>query len=706
MATGINIDTLRASLKDPATIRRDPFALIKALSILASDRANENVTAELVLWALENKDSFGPASAILDSLVHAAGLHPYADPTNLSSREQLTYEFHRPLDLPGDTVFHRVQALVYRRLMDGENVVLSAPTSFGKSLLIDAMVASAKFSNIAIIIPTLALMDETRRRLSRFQATYKLITHPSQKPAEKNIFILTAERATALVNLPRINFFVIDEFYKLGDIQDSDRMVVLNNVFYRLFKGGGQFYLLGPSIKEIPANAERTLQCRFIHTNFATVASEVTKIKAGKDELGTLVNLCRNLNEPTLVFCRSPSRVNEVARLLVESNVGERNDDLAHATSWVASEFHPDWIFGQGLLYGIGIHHGKLPRSLAQFSVRAFNEGKLRFLICTSTLIEGVNTKAKNVIVFDNEIAKQKIDFFEYSNIKGRSGRMFQHFVGRVFVFHDPPTEELPFVELPVVTQQESTPTSLLMHLDAEDLTTTSRHRLDTVLADESLPLSILKNNTPLSPESQFKLAKEISQSLEAAHAYLSWTRVPNYSQLEYVSDLIWRHFVQGRSRGGIRSSKQLALKIYQLQKLQNIAERVRRELKPGKFQAESSDEAVERVLDFDRTWSFEFPKFLMALDRIQKHVFGGRKLPPGDYRFYAASVECLFRSPVIAALEEYGIPIQVTERIIGALGSSQDLDVALERLRKLDVRRFRLTAFETDVVEDAQKYI
>jgi hypothetical protein len=130
------------------------------------------------------------------------------------------------------------------------------------------------------------------------------------------------------------------------------------------------------------------------------------------------------------------------------------------------------------------------------------------------------------------------------------------------------------------------------------------------------------------------------------------------------------------------------------------------RELKPGKFQAESSDEAVERVLDFDRTWSFEFPKFLMALDRIQKHVLGSQKLPAGDYRYYASSVECLFRTPVIAALEEYGIPIQVTERIVGALGSSQDLDLALTRLKQLDVRRFKLTAFETDVVEDAQKYI
>jgi hypothetical protein len=706
MAAGINIDELRASLKSPDAIRRNPFALLKSLALLAADSQNESVAVELTLWALENQGSFGAAGAILNSVVQAVGLHPYVDPEPLGAREQLAYEFHRPIDFPGDTVFHRVQATVYRRLMDGENVVLSAPTSFGKSLLIDAMVASGKFENIAVIVPTLALMDETRRRLARFSDSYKLVTHLSQKPAAKNIFILTAERASAFAALPRIDFFVIDEFYKLGDAQDSDRMVMLNSVFYRLLKGGGQFYLLGPSIREIPVNAEQTLQCRFIHTNFATVVSEVIRVKAGQDELAALVQLCQGLEEPTLVFCRSPARVNEVARLLVENNVGGRNDNLVPAASWIGSAFHPDWIFGQALLTRVGIHHGKLPRSLAQFAVRAFNEGNINFLICTSTLIEGVNTKAKNVIVFDNEIARQKIDFFEYSNIKGRSGRMFQHFVGRVFLFHDPPAEQLPVVELPVVTQQLDTPTSLLLNIDSEDLTGVSRDRLSTVLADDSLPLGVLKGNTPIPPEAQLRLAKEIAQSPWDASRYLSWEKMPNYAQLAYVCDLIWRNLIQGRSRGGVRSAKQLALKIFQLQNLQDVSARVRRELKPGNFQAKSADEAVERVLDFDRTWSFEFPKFLMALDRIQKHVLGIRKIPFGDYRFYASSVECLFRSPVIAALEEYGIPIQVTERLIGSLGSSKDLDMALARLRQLDIRKFMLTEFETNVVEDAQKYI
>jgi hypothetical protein len=69
-----------------------------------------------------------------------------------------------------------------------------------------------------------------------------------------------------------------------------------------------------------------------------------------------------------------------------------------------------------------------------------------------------VNTKAKNVVVFDNQIARRKYDFFTYNNILGRSGRMFQHFIGHVYVFRNPPAEQLPLIDVPVFTQPDDAP--------------------------------------------------------------------------------------------------------------------------------------------------------------------------------------------------------------------------------------------------------
>ncbi|WP_416224429.1 hypothetical protein [Acinetobacter tandoii] len=73
--------------------------------------------------------------------------------------------------------------------------MVSAPTSFGKSLLIEEIIASNKFKNIVTIQPTLALLDETRQKLKKYE-NYKLIVKTSQNSSlEKgNIYLFTAER--------------------------------------------------------------------------------------------------------------------------------------------------------------------------------------------------------------------------------------------------------------------------------------------------------------------------------------------------------------------------------------------------------------------------------------------------------------------------------------------------------------------------------
>lgn len=147
---------------------------------------------------------------------------------HLSLVERLAFEAHKPLGMQ-DIVFHQKQAEVYVRLLAGENVVLSAPTSFGKSLLIDAMIATGKYSNVAVVVPTIALIDETRRRLSiRFGGEFKVITHASQDLEDKNIFVMTQERVLDFDVIPDLDFFVIDEFYKLDPRRDAERSFLLN----------------------------------------------------------------------------------------------------------------------------------------------------------------------------------------------------------------------------------------------------------------------------------------------------------------------------------------------------------------------------------------------------------------------------------------------------------------------------------------------
>ena len=62
-------------------------------------------------------------------------------------------------------------------------------------------------------------------------------------------------------------------------------------------------------------------------------------------------------------------------------------------------------------------------------------------------------SSAKNVILFDEKKGGNEIDFFDYSNIKGRSGRMMEHYVGRIFNFCHVPVQKSIVIDIPFYEQ-------------------------------------------------------------------------------------------------------------------------------------------------------------------------------------------------------------------------------------------------------------
>ena len=225
----MNDQRLRQAVSSAEVITQEGFTVLQEISHRLNDSSRHKTGVEMVMRALENRESFGDLEKILDAMIRSIGLFPYAADENLSLDDRIAYEYHRP-GLESPTIFHRVQADIYRRLISGENVILSAPTSFGKSRLIDDVISRMRYGNVAIVVPTLALIDETRRRIAeRFREEYKVVTHHSQEPDTRNIFVMTPERVIGYQDMPRINFFVIDEFYKVGakPKTDDSRVVTL-----------------------------------------------------------------------------------------------------------------------------------------------------------------------------------------------------------------------------------------------------------------------------------------------------------------------------------------------------------------------------------------------------------------------------------------------------------------------------------------------
>ena len=710
----MKIAEIQSTLADPRQTRRSAFSILQSIARLLAENPENAQVQSLLIRALEFREEFESYSSLLNALLRETGLYPYTEPRMLSVRDRLAFEFHTPNSPLADTgmVFHRVQAEVYWHLVEGENVILSAPTSFGKSLIIDALIDTSKYKRVAVVVPTIALIDETRKRLSRFFAKYKIVTHTSQSPDPNKgtIFVLTQERVIERSDLEYLDLLVIDEFYKLDPGKNGDaRAAILNHAFYKLLKTTRQFYLLGPNIGAIPPDFLDRYKARLIVSDFATVASDVRRVpSAGRkrhDREIQLVELASKVDGSTLIYCRSPNSVRQIARLLVDHDVGPAVPDLADAVEWVERNFHPEWIVAVALGRGIGVHHGRLPRALAQLQVRLFNSGKLKFLICTSTLIEGVNTAARHVIIYDNQVARKPIDYFTYRNIQGRSGRMFRHFVGTVHLFHDPPEPDLLKVDFPVFSQGDGASDGLLVQIDDEDLHGEGVRRVEGIRRQTDLSMETIRANAHVEPKQQIELAKYLRVHFEELHPYLSWRGQPSNDQIYKVCELLFDTLLSGVDRSAVRSDKQLALLLTKLQQLGPSNFIRDQALASGPRAPRDPSVRVENALEFLRSWaSFYFPRALTALDRIQCEVFQGMGLRIGSYAAFAIRVENLMLPPAFAALDEYGLPLQLVGRLERVLPAGDDLDAVLDSLRQLDGSRHDLTPFEAVWIEEVQR--
>ncbi len=91
------------------------------------------------------------------------------------------------------------------------------------------------------------------------------------------------------------------------------------------------------------------------------------------------------------------------------------------------------WDFIYALKRGIGIHNGKFPKYFQREIMSLFNQKQMPLLFCTSTIVEGVNTNAKTVIVYHNPSGENDAGKrFLLLNINGRAGRYLRHFVGNI----------------------------------------------------------------------------------------------------------------------------------------------------------------------------------------------------------------------------------------------------------------------------------
>jgi hypothetical protein len=188
----------------------------------------------------------------------------------------------------------------------------------------------------------------------------------------------------------------------------------------------------------------------------------------------------------------------------------------------------------------------------------------------------------------------------------------------------------------------------------------------------------------------------------------LAWSNRPQYDDIKFTSDIIWTQLGGAASarHGSMYTASMMTKWVYDLYVTRSVPKFRKEKIQNQIDRGESPDDAVENVLAFLRGWaSFNYPKYLMTLNEVANFVLTKRGFKGCNYLSFAASIEHLFQPNSFSSLEEYGLPTEISEKLLlnKFFDKDDDLDTVVNSLRNRQLSSFASGIFERRVIEDFQ---
>ena len=365
-------------------------------------------------------------------------------------------------------------------------VSASAPTAVGKTFLVLRWLIDQLLITDALIVgyiaPTRALVSEIEGTLRSFLAVQKItgievtslpVTDKYAKAVSggtKIVFVLTQERllllAKALKGGLQLDLLIVDEAHKIGD---RSRGVVLQEAIERVVRlsRATRVLFISPAtqnpevlLDDAPAvNSRRT-----VNSDAPTVVQNVIKASQvprkttawcmsvvcnGQSiELGVLTLLHRpttlrkklafisaalSAKGGTLVYANGAADAEGIADLIAQLLPRQSDDELAALADLARKGVHQKYQLATVVERGVAFHYGNMPSLLRTEIERLFRNGKIKFLVCTSTLVEGVNLSCRTIVVRGPQKGKGKaMEPHDFWNLAGRAGRWGNEFQGNI----------------------------------------------------------------------------------------------------------------------------------------------------------------------------------------------------------------------------------------------------------------------------------
>lgn len=368
-----------------------------------------------------------------------------------------------------DSKLHKYQKDILDRFEVGKQnrYFLSASTSFGKTFLVYEIIRKMQYKNILLVFPSIALLSENLEKIMSnekyrwIQESYKIHTMSMiEEIGDKNICIYTPERYLSFLDVSEkipFDFVFVDEVYKMDneyvvdeETRENERDVAYRLALHYVLQSNLDVFLAGPYIEfsqdttnHYNPSFDRFLQANSInllnYNKYEIVNKEYKKLPQNNKiaRYKTQIKDFIVQSENVIVYCSRRSDTERYANYLVDEtsfpnvDTSQFTDFLEHISKMFKNS--NNWIVVKALKKGIGIHHGLIPKYIQKEIIELFNKGFIRVLLSTTTITEGVNTTAKNVLVLSSKKGDKPLKKFDALNIEGRAGRFLQHFKGIVY---------------------------------------------------------------------------------------------------------------------------------------------------------------------------------------------------------------------------------------------------------------------------------
>ena len=382
-------------------------------------------------------------------------------------------------------IFTNAQFEIYQSILNNLHFSFSGPTSLGKSFLLKntAIDLIATVRNIIFILPTKALLEEylidIRQLLSQREIENVNVTKSVSgfSKNEKNILIFTQERYNnflfeqTLLN-EKVDVLFIDEAHKLAE-KNNKRSITLFKVIRRTIDKYPKVKLVFSS--PVISNPEVFFKTFDIKDNlnslvvrespvtqnlyftdlsngefryFDSITKEsfrFTPDRKFQNSFDLIASIGKS-SHSNLVFISSKiecvKKCGEFISYLVGNDLLDESQDeeLIKESEFIADFVHKDFILAKYLKYGIALHNGSLPNFIRKRIEDLYARKKIKYIFCTSTLLEGVNLPTKNVFIYPfskstmNNAEKCNLDFW---NLAGRAGRYKNELSGNIICIGD-----------------------------------------------------------------------------------------------------------------------------------------------------------------------------------------------------------------------------------------------------------------------------